>query len=108
MAKFYLNQLPEKERTKLIGKFYDAINCLKTREEVRSFFRDLLSPDEIAMLVRRIEVARFLRKGITYEEIRAKLGVGKDKVTNVQKSLSRHGEGYNLMIERLEKNNLFK
>ncbi|RLC36586.1 MAG: hypothetical protein DRH33_06765, partial [Candidatus Nealsonbacteria bacterium] len=72
-------------------------------EEVRLFFRDLLSPDEIAMLSRRIEVALLLQAGFTYREIEEALGVGADKILNVQKSLSLHGEGYKLVLKRLRK-----
>lgn len=103
MAKFYLNRLPEGERIKLIAEFYDAVNCLKKREEARLFFRDLLSPDEIAMLIRRVKVAFLLRAGFTYREIGEALKVGVDKIINVQKSLERHGEGYDIVLKRVRK-----
>lgn len=103
MGKFYLNKVPKEKRIKLIAEFYDAVSCLKNREEVRLFFRDLLSPDEIAMLSRRIEVALLLRAGFTYREIGKALGVGADKILNVQRSLSIHGEGYGLVLKRLRK-----
>lgn len=103
MGKFYLNKIPKEKRVKLISEFYDAVSCLKNREEIRLFFRDLLSPDEIAMLVRRIEVSFLLRAGFTYQEIQNTLGVGADKIAYVQRTLTRHGEGYELIIERLRK-----
>jgi TrpR-related protein YerC/YecD len=101
MAKFSLNKLPKEKRIQMIAEFYDVINSLKNRKEVRLFFRDLLTPDEIAMLMRRIEVAALLLAGFTYEQIMELLGVGKDKINNVQKSLVRHGEGYKIVIKRL-------
>lgn len=87
----------------MIAEFYDVVSLLKNREEVKLFFRDLLSPDEIAMLMRRVEVATLLSGGFTYEQITELLGAGKAKVVNVQKSLSRHGEGYRIAIQRLLK-----
>lgn len=101
MAKFSLNDLPEEKRIQMIAEFYDTIDSLKTREEVRLFFRDLLTPDEIAMLMRRIEVATLLLGGFTYEQIESLLGVGRGKVANVQRSLGNHGEGYRVAIKRL-------
>lgn len=103
MGKFYLNKVPKKERIEMIAEFYDVINCLKNRDEIRFFFRDLLSPDEIASLVRRIQVAILLLAGFTYEEITQTLKVGKDKISNVQDSLIRHGQGYGTAIKRYKK-----
>ena len=103
MGKFALNNLPKEKRIQMIAEFYDVIASLKNREEVRLFFRDLLSPDEIAMLMRRIEVMAMLLAGFTYDEISRVLGVGKSKINSVQKTLSRHGEGYRIAIRSLLK-----
>jgi TrpR-related protein YerC/YecD len=103
MAKFYLNSLPEKARINLIGDFYDMMSCVKNREECRIFLRDLLTPDEMAMLIRRMNVAIFLLKGFTFEEIKDHLKVSADKISSVHRSLERHGEGYALVMKRLEK-----
>lgn len=101
MGKFHLNNLPKEKRIQMIAEFYDTINSLKKREEVRFFFRDLLTPDEIAMLMRRVEVAALLLAGFTYEQIEELLGVSGDKINNVQRSLINHGEGYRISIKRL-------
>ncbi|MDO8503548.1 MAG: YerC/YecD family TrpR-related protein, partial [bacterium] len=85
----------------MIGEFYDVVASLKTREEVRLFFKDLLMPDEVTTLMRRIEVAALLMAGFTYEKIAKLLGVGRGKVTNVQKSLARGGGGYKIILKRL-------
>lgn len=101
MARFKLQKLPKEKRIQMIREFYDVIDSLKNREEVRSFFRDLLTPDEIATLMRRVEVATLLISGFTYDQIEDLLGVGRGKITNVQKTLMRHGEGYKIVIKRL-------
>lgn len=101
MGKFHLNKLPKEKRIQMIGEFYDVVTSLKNREEVRLFFKDLLTPDEIATLMRRIEVAVLLTAGFTYKQISQILGVGKDKIANVQKSLNKDGEGYKIIIKRL-------
>ena len=101
MGRFHLNNLPKEKRIQMIGEFYDVIASLNNREEVRLFFKDLLTPDEISTLMRRIEVAALLMAGFTYEKIAQILGVGRGKVTNVQKSLTRSGDGYKIIIKRL-------
>jgi len=85
----------------MISEFYDVISCLKNREEIRLFFKDLLTPDEIAMFMRRIEVAVLLLAGYTYEDIVEYLEVGKSKIANVQKTLDKGGQGYKLIMKRL-------
>lgn len=105
MGKFKLNNIPKKERIKLIGSFYDAINCAQNREELRFILRDLLTPDEIGMLAKRIEVALLLLEGQTFDQIVDDIKVSKDKINNVRHSLEIHGEGYKLIQKGLEKKN---
>ena len=104
MGRFRLNSLPQEKRIQMIGEFYDVVDSLKNRKEVRLFFKDLLTPDEIATLMRRIEVAALLMAGFTYDQIAAILGVGRGKITNVQKSLMKDGSGYQIVIKRLLEN----
>ena len=85
----------------MIGEFYDAIDSLKNRKEVQLFFRDLLTPNEIGNLMRRIEVAMLLVLGFNYKEIVKLLGVGKTKINTIQRNLNYKGEGYKLVIKRI-------
>ena len=101
MGTFNLNKLPREKRIQMIGEFYDVINSLKDRNEVRLFFKDLLTPNEIAGLMRRIEIAILLKAGFTYRQVSELLGVGMNKITNVQKVLSKEGNGYNIIIKRI-------
>jgi len=100
MSYFKLNRLPKEKRIRMLGEFYDVIASLKNREEVREFFKDLLTPNELGNLMSRIEVALLLSLGFSYDEIYKLLGVGKDKILNVSKKLER-GKGYKIAIQRL-------
>lgn len=104
MGVFHLNNLPKEKRIQMIGEFYDMIDSLKNREEVRLFFKDLLTADEIATLMRRIEVAVLLKAGFTYNQIAQLLSVGRGKINNVQKVLLKEGNGYKVVIKRLLEN----
>jgi TrpR-related protein YerC/YecD len=101
MATFNLNSLPKEKRIQMIGEFYDAINSLKDRNEVRLFLKDLLTPNEIAALMRRIEIAILLEAGFTYRQVSELLGVGMSKITSVQKTLSKDDNGYKIIIKRI-------
>ena len=93
--------MPKNKRIQMIGEFYDTIAYLKDRNEVRFFFKSLLSADEIATLMRRIEIAVLLSAKFTYDEIAVLMGVGKSKITNVQKNLLQDDSGYKIIIKRL-------
>lgn len=88
----------------MIGEFYDVIDSLKDRTEVRSFFKSLLTGNEIAALMRRIEVAVLLSADFSYDDIIKLLRVGKEKISNVSKSLLQDDSGYKIVIERLMEN----
>lgn len=88
----------------MIGEFYDIIDSLKDRDEVRFFFKSLLTADEIANLMRRVEIAVLLSGGYTYGKIIELLGVGKEKISNVHKCLLQDDSGYKIIVKRLIEN----
>lgn len=88
----------------MIGEFYDTINSLRDRQEVRLFFKSLLTGDEIATLMRRIEVAVLLSARFSYDQIKEILGVGNGKITSVHKALLQDDSGYAIVVKRLIEN----
>ena len=88
----------------MIGEFYDTVDSLKDRSEVRAFFKSLLTAEEIAMFMRRIEIAVFLSVGYSYEKIFGILGVGFNKIANVQRALQQDDNGYKIIVKRLIEN----
>lgn len=85
----------------MIGEFYDTITHLKNRNEVRLFFKSLLSADEIATLMRRIEIAVLLSAKFTNNEIADLIGAGKSKITSVRKNFLQDDNGYKIIVKRL-------
>lgn len=104
MVTFHLNSLPKQKRIQMIGEFYDTIDSLKNRNEVRLFFKDLLTADEIATLMRRIEIAVLLDARYSYRQIYEILGVGTDKISKVHKCLQQDDSGYKIIVDRLIEN----
>jgi len=85
----------------MIAEFYDTIDSLKDRNEIRFFFKSLLTAEEIASLMRRIEIAVLLSAGFGYNKIIKMLGVGRDKISAVQKNLQQDDNGYKIIVDRL-------
>jgi len=108
MAKVTLSSINNKDRYELLDELYDMISVLGNREEVKNFFRDLLTPSESLMLARRIAVAKMLLAGATYEEIRNKLKVGHDNIKSVYRWLYDGFGGYNLALEKVAKKKMRK
>ncbi|OGI27156.1 MAG: hypothetical protein A2359_01300 [Candidatus Moranbacteria bacterium RIFOXYB1_FULL_43_19] len=91
------------EKKKFLGEFYSVIAQLKTRDEVKNFFKDLLTLSEVVMLSRRIQVAQLLLQGESHDDIRRKLKVGFGTITNVERWLKDGFGGYKEIIERYKK-----
>lgn len=104
MTTFHLNNLPKEKRIQMIGEFYDMVDSLKDRNEVRLFIKSLLTADEIATLMRRIEIAVLLSGNYKYKDIIKMLGVGNEKISNVHKNLLQDDSGYKIIVDRLIEN----
>jgi len=95
--------LTELERKKFLGELYDMIALLKSREEVKQFFKDLLTLSETVMVSRRLQIAKMLLEGYTYRDIRAKLKVGVATIVSVERWLNQGFGGYRSIIVRHKK-----
>ena len=79
------------------------VSLLGSKDEVKIFFKDLLTLSEIVMISRRIQVAQLLLEGLTYEDIRKNLKVGIDTIRNVERWLNNGFGGYKEIIKRYNK-----
>lgn len=103
MGRFILKSLPSHQRIQIIAEFYDAVATLKSRQNVRRFFHTLLSPSEITMLMRRIEIALLLYGGYTHRSIRTMTGMGMATIFRIDKKIKKEGKvcGYRIVIKHL-------
>lgn len=113
MSKVRTNQISSSEKNIIIGEFFDLITNLKTRNEIIDFFIGLLSPSEILMLSRRIQIAKQIIDGKSYEDIRHNLKVGFSTIYKTDRWLNgddeKYGEWIKKMISKLKiraKNNI--
>ena len=78
-----------------VDQLFNAILCLKTKEECYTFFEDLCTVNE------RFEVAAMLKSHKTYLEIAEKTGASTATISRVNRSLNYGNDGYNMIFERL-------
>lgn len=90
-------------KDELTNSLFEAILQLKNVEECYSFFEDLCTIAEIKALAQRLEVAKMLRDGKTYNEISDKTGASTATISRVNRYLNYGADGYKMILERLEK-----
>ena len=79
-------------RTEAVDHLFEAILCLKDKEECYTFFEDVCTINELLSLSQRFEVAKMLREQKTYLEIAEKTGASTATISRVNRSLS-YGTG---------------
>ena len=92
----------KKIKTDAVDQLFDAILCLKTREECYNFFEDLCTVNELLSLSQRFEVATMLKKKNTYLEIADKTGASTATISRVNRSLIYGNDGYDMILERMK------
>jgi len=95
--------LDPKVRMKYLDLLWTSIAALTSREEVKIFFKDLLSETEAIMLSRRILIAQYLLAGKSYDEIASELKTSYITIANVNRWLISGFGGYEKAIKNFEK-----
>jgi TrpR-related protein YerC/YecD len=72
---------------------------LKSEKDIANFLRDLLTLAEIEEFANRLEVARLLTQGLSYQRIAEKTGVSTATVTRVAHWLFRGCGGYKKVLK---------
>lgn len=86
-----------------IANLWNTITLIENREEAVLFLKELLTPTEIRMLAKRIQIAKMLMEGYKYEEITPHVRVTPNTINEVNKQLQFGDGGYIKIIERLIK-----
>lgn len=93
----------EKLRDELTDKLFEAILSLESVEECYRLFEDLATISEIKALAQRLEVAKMLDAGMTYEDIVAATGASTATISRVKKCLNYGADGYRIVLERVKR-----
>lgn len=89
---------------KNIDFLYDAILTLDNKEECEKFFADLCTVNELKAISQRVVVAKMLKEKRVYSEIVEATGASTATISRVNRSLSYGEGGYDIVFERMNKN----
>lgn len=92
-----------KRLSQFIHRFWSAVTLIEDRSEAISFLKDLLTPTEIRMLAKRLQIADMLAKGYKYEDIRNYARVTFQTISVVNNKLNFGEDGLIKILTRLEK-----
>lgn len=79
---------------------WEAVSLVKTKEDVKLFLSDLLSPVERIMVAKRLAIAVLLLKGRDYETIINALRVSNETISKIALIL-RENSGYKIAVNKL-------
>ena len=100
----YLGIVESKLKNPELDLFFEAILQLKNIDECYNFFEDVATINEIKALAQRIQVAQLLKSKKVYTEIAEQTGASTATISRVNKCLNYGAGGYELILDRLEKN----
>ena len=80
--------------------FFEAVLSLETMDEAYRFFEDVCTIKEIQSIAQRLEVAKLLKSGKTYNEIEEATGASTATISRVNRSLNYGADGYNIVFKK--------
>ncbi|UCZ53799.1 YerC/YecD family TrpR-related protein [Bacillus shivajii] len=91
----------DKLRGKELDQLFEAMLSLKDKEECYQFFDDLCTMNEIQSLAQRLEVARMLMGGYTYQRIEKDTGASTATISRVKRCINYGNDGYQMTLDRV-------
>ena len=88
-------------RNETIEAQFDAILSLETREECYYLFEDLCTVKEISDMAQRLEAAKLLLDGSTYEQIVKTVEISTATISRINRCIQYGTGGYRQTIEKV-------
>jgi TrpR-related protein YerC/YecD len=79
---------------------FDAILSLETREDCYRFFEDLCTVKEVSDMAQRLEAAKMLLNGNTYEQIVRTVEISTATISRINRCIQYGSGGYKDTIEK--------
>ena len=109
-----LTMIPDEEKNAIWDEIeqkspdlIDAFLALKSKDELKAFFRDLMSERDIREFAMRWEIAKMLDAGMSFTQIQEKWDgnemVSANTITKINRWFKEGCGGYKTMIDRLKK-----
>lgn len=84
-----------------LDQLFDAVLSLKTREECYRFFDDIATASEVQALSSRLQVAKLLIDGDTYQTIENETNASTATISRVRRCIDYGNDGYRMVLERV-------
>ena len=89
------------KHTEQIDRLFRAVLALEEPEECYRFFEDICTVKEILAIAQRLEVARMLSGGMSYQQTISQTGASSATISRVKRCLEYGEGGYGLILDRL-------
>lgn len=89
------------KRTDQIDQLFRAILSLESVEECYQYFEDICTVKELQAIAQRMEVARMLNDGRSYQQTIAQTGASSATISRVKRCLDYGEGGYAMILKRL-------
>lgn len=99
-----MGTIESKLKNKELDLFFEAVLKLENIDECYKFFEDVATINELKALAQRLHVAKLLKQKKVYTEIAETTGASTATISRVNKCLNYGMDGYNIILDRLEKN----
>ena len=86
---------------KLLNDLVNAFYVVKGFQETVNFIQDILTPNELQNISRRLKIAKMLLQESSYQEIMEELSCGLATIAKVQHWLDIKGDGLRLAIKKM-------
>jgi TrpR-related protein YerC/YecD len=86
-----------------LDALFEAIRSLNNKDECYAFFDDVCTIKEVHDMADRLEVARLLLQGMTYEQIEKQTGMSSATISRVNRCIQYGPGGYKLAVSRSNK-----
>ena len=91
----------DKLRGQQLDQLFDAILSLKDREECYRFFDDIATMSEVQSISQRLQVAKMLTEGQTYNAIEQETKASTATISRVRRCINYGNDGYQMVLDRI-------
>ncbi|MBE5780717.1 MAG: TrpR-like protein YerC/YecD [Clostridiales bacterium] len=84
-----------------LDRLFKAILGMESIDECYRFFEDICTISELQAIAQRLEVARLLRKKVTYQQISKQTGASTATISRVNRCVVYGTGGYDIVLDRM-------
>jgi len=90
------------KRSEAMDRLFESFLKLETLDECYAYFEDLCTIKELNDMSQRLEVAKLLSKGLSYQKITEQVDVSTATIGRVSRCLNYGPGGYRTTLKKLE------